>query len=210
MLKNILDIKNILYINLDHREDRKEHVEKQLNSIGLSGERFNAVKDNNPNIGCSLSHLSCLKLPKERGWNYVAICEDDITFTNPGLFIKQLNTFLSEFGGEWDVLMLGGNNVNGHTKITDYCIKVTNCQSAIGYIVKKHYYDSLINNIEEGIEKLREKPRLRRNFALDQYWKLLQKVDKWYLIIPLTVNQKIDYSDIEKRKMNYTRDMLNI
>jgi hypothetical protein len=51
---------------------------------------------------------------------------------------------------------------------------------------------------------------MRRNFALDQYWKLLQKVDKWYLIIPLTVNQKIDYSDIEKRKMNYTRDMLNM
>ena len=66
MLKNILDIKNILYINLDHRTDRKEYVEKQLNSIGLSGERFNAVKDENPNIGCSLSHLGCLKLSKER------------------------------------------------------------------------------------------------------------------------------------------------
>ena len=210
MLKNILDIKNILYINLDHREDRKEHVEKQLNSIGLSGERFNAIKDNNPCIGCSLSHLSCLKLAKERNWDYVAICEDDITFTNPDLFIKQLNTFLSEFGGEWDVLLLGGNNVNGHTKITDYCIKVTNCQSAIGYIVKKHYYDKLIDNLEEGIEKLREKPRLKRYYMNDQYWKLLQKVDKWYLIIPLTVNQKIDYSDIEKRKVNYTRCMLKL
>ena len=210
MLKNILDIKNILYINLDHRTDRKEYVEKQLNSIGLSGERFNAVKDENPNIGCSLSHLGCLKLAKERGWEYVAICEDDITFTKPDLFIKQLNLFLGEFSEDWDVLLLGGNNVNGHTKISDYCIKVTNCQSAIGYIVKKHYYDKLIDNIEQGIVKLKDEPRMRRHFALDQYWKLLQKIDKWYLIIPLTVNQKIDYSDIEKRKMNYTRDMLNM
>jgi hypothetical protein len=38
---------------------------------------------------------------------------------------------------------------------SDYCIKVTNCQSAVGYIVKKHYYDKLIDNIKEGIVKLK-------------------------------------------------------
>ena len=29
------DIKNAFYINLEHRTDRKEHVENELNNIGI-------------------------------------------------------------------------------------------------------------------------------------------------------------------------------
>ena len=83
------DIKNIMYINLEHRTDRKEHVEYQLrNVVGFSDrfvniERVNAVKLANGALGCSLSHLKCLQQAKERNLDHVLICEDDITFFNP-------------------------------------------------------------------------------------------------------------------------------
>ena len=47
-------------------------------------------------------------------------------------------------------------------------------------------------------------------FAIDQYWHKLQLEDKWYLVTPLTVTQKPDYSDIEKRTINYNYVMLDL
>lgn len=35
MINNISDIKNILYINLEERQDRKKHVEEELLKINL-------------------------------------------------------------------------------------------------------------------------------------------------------------------------------
>jgi hypothetical protein len=47
-------------------------------------------------------------------------------------------------------------------------------------------------------------------YAIDKYWFNLQSIDKWFLIIPLTVTQREDYSDIEKRPTNYSRAMLDL
>ena len=90
---------NILYINLSDRKDRKRHVNEQLASIGWTGERFDAIKVKNGRVGCSLSHLQCLLLAKERNWKYVFICEDDITFTNPELFKEQTEKFFNSDKG---------------------------------------------------------------------------------------------------------------
>jgi hypothetical protein len=56
-MKNILDIKNAFYINLESRPDRKEYVEKQLKCVGITATRFNAIKLENGAAGCSMSHL---------------------------------------------------------------------------------------------------------------------------------------------------------
>jgi GR25 family glycosyltransferase involved in LPS biosynthesis len=65
-LTNISDIKNILYINLTFREDRKNHIENQLKNIGFkSFERFNAVNVKNGALGCSMSHLKCIEYAKK-------------------------------------------------------------------------------------------------------------------------------------------------
>lgn len=53
------------YINLDRRTDRRAEIEKELE--GLAMERFPAVSHPNGAIGCTMSHLACLKLARERG-----------------------------------------------------------------------------------------------------------------------------------------------
>jgi hypothetical protein len=68
----------------------------------------------------------------------------------------------------------------------------------------------LIENIKTGIKKLMDYPDKHVLYAIDKYWFNLQKKDKWYLIIPLSVTQREDYSDIEKRATNYSRAMLDL
>ena len=95
-MNSINDIKNVFYINLDIRPDRKSHVETQLKNIGLNNyQRFNAIKMTNGAIGCSMSHLKLIENAKLNDLDHILIVEDDILFTNPNLFVRQLNKFLS-------------------------------------------------------------------------------------------------------------------
>ena len=208
-MNNISDIKHAFYINLASRPDRKQHVEEQLNILGINAERFNAIKLPNGALGCSMSHLKCLENAKQNNYPHLLIVEDDIKFLNPDLFKNQLNIFLSNHVN-WDVVIIGGNNVPPYQKIDDTCVKVTSCQTTTGYLVNGHYFDTLIDNFRTGIKKLIENPQLHTEYAIDKYWFHLQRSDNWFLIIPLTVIQREDYSDIEKRPTNYTKLMTDL
>ncbi len=208
-MNSISDIKHAFYINLQSRPDRKQHAETQLRTIGIKAERFNAIKMPNGALGCSLSHLKLLETAKANNWEHILIIEDDILFTQPSVFVNQFNTFLSNHK-DFDVVIISGNNCPPFTKIDDTCVQVTRCQTTTCYLVKQHYYDKLINNFKEGINLLMREPHNHVLYAIDKYWFNLQAVDKWYLIIPLTVTQRADYSDIEKRPTNYSRAMLDL
>jgi len=205
------DIKHIFYINLEHRLDRKQHVEAELTKIGLQGyTRFNAIKMENGALGCSMSHLKCLQMAKENGWPHVLIVEDDILFLEKDVFIKQINNFFKNHIDDWDTLLISGNNIMPYELIDDTCVKIFGCQTTTGYLVKSHYYDNVIQNFKMGINYLLRQPEMRFLYAIDKFWFALQKVDKWMLLTPLTVVQREDYSDIEKRKTNYERAMINL
>lgn len=209
------DIRHALYINLDSRNDRREHVDAQLAALkngmmcNLKPERFNALRHANGAIGCSMSHLRCIKLAQERNWDHVLVCEDDVLFTNVALFLTQLSKFLATVP-DWDVVLLAGNNIPPFHVVNDACIKVRNCQTTTAYIVKQHYYGTLIDNYREGIHQLMRAPTQRINYAIDRFWFELQRRDQWFLITPLSVVQREDYSDIEGRVTDYSHLMLDI
>jgi len=210
-LNSISDIKHCFYINLESRTDRKHHVEKELEKIGILdiSISFNAIKLKNGAIGCSMSHLKCIETAKKNKWPHVLILEDDISFLNPELFVKQLNSFLNNHI-LWDVVLIAGNNMPPYINVDNSCVKVTRCQTTTGYLVKSHYFDTLIQNFKEGLNLLLKEPSQHVNYAIDKYWFQLQKRDIWYLVIPLTVVQREDYSDIEKRKTNYIKIMTDL
>jgi len=209
-MNSISDIQHILYINSDSRTDRKQDVEKQLDYIGIqNSQRFKAIEVKNGAIGCTLSHIKCLEIAKENDWEHVLIVEDDILFLNPAVFVEQFNKFLSNHK-DFDVVLLAGNNIPPYKRVGDYCVQISKCQTTTGYLVKKHYYDTLIHNYREGIQLLMKYPDQHRLFAIDKYWFHLQGIHKWYLITPLTVTQKEGYSDIEQRNTNYNAVMLDL
>lgn len=203
-------LKHTLFINLDHRPDRLTHAAAEFNKIGIDGivERFPGILTTAGNVGCTLSHIKCLEIAIERNYPHIFICEDDITFTNPPLFMENL-TKLYQSGIEWDVLVVGGNTVPHFSKINDYCVRTFNVQTTTGYIVKQHYYNTLLQNFREGIQLLLKNPHRKAEFCIDIYWKKLQQQHMWILLMPLTVTQYEDYSDIEKRVVNYHNIMLD-
>jgi glycosyl transferase, family 25 len=210
-INSLADIKNIFYINLEHRTDRKEHVEKELLKIGVrSAQRFNAIKMENGAIGCSMSHLRILQDAQKNNLDHILIVEDDITFLDPELFKNQINKFFKTHKNNWDVVLLAGNNMPPYKNIDDTCIQVSRCQTTTGYIVNGHYIKTLLQNVKIGLTHLINKPTEHAKYAIDKYWFILQPLYKWYLIVPLTVVQREDYSDIEKRVTNFEKHMLDL
>ena len=202
-------IQHILYINLERRKDRKESVESELKKVGFTNfKRFNAfdIKEN-PRLGCSTSHLNCLQYAKEQNWDMVMIVEDDIIFENVELFQKQLELFMNS-DINWDVVLLAGNNCEPYEKVSPFALKINNCQTTTGYIVKSHYYDYLIDNIKDGCKRCYQTRGADEN-TIDMEWKVLQNIDNWFLLWPPYVFQKDDYSDIERRRVNYRLMMKN-
>jgi len=215
----VLDLlQNTLYINLEHREDRKFHVVAQLRNVGCSApERFPAVQTKDGAVGCSLSHIKCLELAKARGWEYVCIIEDDFKCVDPARFRQSLAAFQDQSDIQWDVLLLGGNNcppyftpISEEGKEIKYCVEVSYCISTVAYVVRQSYYDTLIQNYRDGVAKLMRDPTNKREYAIDMYRKQLQASGRWFLLVPLTVTQLACYSDIEKREMSYDHLMLDM
>lgn len=197
------DIANAFYINLDHRTDRKTHVESELQKIGIGAQRFNAIKMKNGAIGCSMSHLKILEEAHKNRLEHVLIVEDDITFLKPEKFKKQINHFFELHGNNWDVVLFAGNNMPPYQTVDDTCIQVTRCQTTTGYLVNGPYIQTLATNVRAGLTHLLNSPDEKINYAIDRYWFHLQEKDRWFFITPPTVIQREDYSDIEKRVTNY-------
>jgi hypothetical protein len=80
-------------------------------------------------------------------------------------------------------------------------VRVANCQTTTAYLVRRPYFETLLANFKEGLSKLK---------AVDQYWKLLQRTDRWYLIVPISVIQRSDYSDISNKHVDYSDVMTQI
>lgn len=206
-------LKNVFYINLDERKDRKELVEAELNKMGWEYERFPAIKHEIGAYGCSLSHLACLEQAKERGLDYVVIVEDDILFTQPEWYKIKLKEVINT---DYDVFLIGGNIRNGVKKVNKKkpCLyQINKAFTTTGYIVKKHYYDTLIKNFRDGTEAFKYGKKMVNNiniYAIDIFWMSLQQKDKWYIIMPRTVTQRDDYSNIEERQVSYSHVMLDL
>ena len=193
-----------IYINLERRKDRNESILKELSKINIKNlHRFNAVEMKNGAVGCSLSHIKCLEIAIKENYDYVMICEDDIEILNPTIFLENIHKFLNSTI-EWDVVLIAGNNMVPYNFVTDYCIKIYNCLTTTGYIVKNKYFSTLVDNYKEGVKKLM-KEQTNSSYRIDKYWQILQNKDNWYMIIPPSIVQKEDYSDIEKRITNFRK-----
>jgi glycosyl transferase family 25 len=205
-------LQHTFFINLEHRTDRLHHLLEELKKVNITAERFNAIKTASGNIGCTLSHIKCLEIAKQRAYPFVFICEDDIQFTNPQVFLENLHKFYNMYksGFQWDVLIVGGNTCPPFQPINEFCVRVYNVQTTTGYIVQKHYYDKLINNFKDGLQMLIREPHNKKVYSIDIHWKHLQTQDNWFITVPLTVNQYYDYSDIEEKVVDYTQPMLDL
>jgi glycosyl transferase family 25 len=188
----------VLYINLSHRQDRKELVESELLKVFPKNKifRIDAVLDEKyGGKGCSKSHILALKTAISNNYKNCLIVEDDFMWNNLEENDKNLEKLMSN---DYDVILLGSTFL----EYDDKTCKVLSAKSRSGYLVNNHYYETLLNNFEESVSLFEE----TNNYSLcagDEWWKNLQKVDNWYAVVPVLCYQRAGYSDIQKTNQDY-------
>lgn len=190
------NISKIFYINLNKRTDRRILIETELNDYGLCNyERFEAIETPSFGaVGCAISHLSVLKIAKNRHYENVLILEDDFTFlTSKTVLENNLHDFFN-LKIPFDVCMLSYNIIDSEPTIYNCISKIKDAQTASGYIVNQNYYDKLISLYEWAIPLL-ETTKEHWVYANDQIWKQLQKKDNWYYFNERIGRQRPGYSD---------------
>lgn len=115
---------HIGYVNLSHREDRRELMERELSRVGLSAERFEALKTKDEGwnvepykkmyartpgaIGCMLSQMYVMKIAYERGKGAMVL-EDDLVFASDTTKrLDYIENFINTKEPETDLVFLGG------------------------------------------------------------------------------------------------------
>ena len=117
----LLDQSYISYLNLDHRADRLEHIQKELEKAGieatrtrgkrpaefdLTEQRLQVMKNRTPGaIGCYMGQIEIIEEAQRRG-QHAMVLEDDCMFCYD---FKERVAYIENFliGKEWDIIWLG-------------------------------------------------------------------------------------------------------
>lgn len=181
----------ILYINLDARVDRKEHIEKQLSDNGISFERLPAIdakaKMVSGVIACQMSHKKAI----EQSEGNVFIFEDDAVLSK--FYQAEISQILSDLPSDWDIFFLGANHRskpipfkgNLHQAKEPYCTHA--------YGVSEKFKPILLKWIEQNTN------------AIDALYAWLTESGQcWsYCAFPILAWQMPNHSNIEGREMDY-------
>ena len=194
-------IAKVLYINLDYRSDRRTQIEGELASVGLSGERFPAIRRQPGYIGCMESHLAALEYAKASGFQNVLLFEDDFQFiVDRSIFNKELTDFFN-LEIPYDVLMISYNDLKP-TPLNDVITKAIDVQTASGYLVHERFYEILIANWKHALPLLVQTDK-HWLYSCDQSWKTLQPGSDWFCLKRRIGVQRSSYSDIANRVVHY-------
>lgn len=198
-------IDQIFYINLDKRTDRREEIENELNRLELQYERFPAIEHSLGIAGCGLSHMTVLKIAKERGYKNVLIFEDDFAFwVSKNEFQEKIDLLFSVNPG-FDVCMFTYSHeiVEDISDVT--CLKkVKFASNAACYLVNNHYYDAIINLYEHNMPLLIQ-TEAHWKYSNDQIWRELQEKDNWYCSSQIMGQQRDGFSNCANNIVIYSK-----
>lgn len=138
-------------INLPERVDRKCNMDYQLAKVGItdSVEWLPAIKHRYGMVGCSLSHLECVKLAKQRGWKTVLIFEDDVIFTKH-FETSYERSFAQLQTKDWAVYHLGAMLMNICRQVESNLLQIGYNWAAHAVAIHERAYDFIINNYDHS------------------------------------------------------------
>jgi len=207
------------YINLDRRRDRNAEFLSELKryqavSPRVQVNRFRAIECSRGEIGCGMSHLQVLKdcwAECEQGTQekWFTLMEDDFCWKMDPAAVKESLDMLVRSQAGWDVILFTASEW-GFQCASEPCVKtrvggfhkVSEAATTTGYIVKSAYLPVLIENFQAAVDGLINGGAYH-TFAIDQFWKRLQKKDTWLFHRPGFARQSESFSDIEKKVVNY-------
>jgi len=199
--KEGLDCCDIVYINLEHRQDRRNQIETEFQTLGISqATRFDAIKDIPGALGCARSHLAVLSKWNSKEDRLLMVCEDDAQFLADR---KTLDAFICEFqkNDKMDILCIGYRAKNG-IKVNAKFILTSNTQTTSCYVIKPYMRNILLANFSSSVTRLKQ-GESEPTASIDQVWKELQST--YHFVVPSIrlLIQRESYSDILHEHVNY-------
>jgi GR25 family glycosyltransferase involved in LPS biosynthesis len=185
------EIDLILYINLEHRKDRKEHILNEFKSINIPVckiVRMDAIKSGF--TGCTKSHIKALQFAMDSSCESVMICEDDWMIENVETFNRSIDLIKNVPFNVFMVSMTPISFLKANTGI----VKIKQSLGMGCYIVKRKYFQNLLNIFYQA---------LNNNQPHDLITQLYQDQDFWYGFFPVITRQLPGWSDIENKFVNY-------
>jgi len=207
--------KNIVYLNLEERTDRKKEIESELAKFNINAQRFDAFKVNliqalrymgnrtdlddhslklaPSRVGASKSHLGAVQLAKDNNWDNVLILEDDVKFVDNAPYILEQALLELKDLPRWDVLYLGANSMDTIKQISGHVGELTAAFCNHAYVVNKHFYDTILNY------------NWNQYLITDQFYLDICRDKRYttYTVLPIIATQKSSFSDIEGKEVNY-------
>lgn len=187
----ITDTFDLIYcLNLDSRPDRWETSLKEFEKINVKPERFSAIKDDNPALGCLKSHREMLRVAAQQNKS-VLIFEDDVEFLEGAKeVLEQALQELQNFS--WAMLYLGGNILKPFRQTSEHLALLNHCQSTHAYGIHRDHVKPILEFLDHN------------EFFVDVlYADGVIPAVACYITIPMIAIQRADFSNIEQRVMTY-------
>lgn len=185
------------YINLDRREDRKVHFEKEMDRVGLFDffERISAEDSINEkdhirkHCYCSLTYYNLFLKIYQEGYENVLIFEDDAYFYDggdlPGISVaeKALDDLKNIF--DWEMIYFGGHPIREVFEVSQNLYKAPTVLTthAVGYK-------------RSVIKRVLDQYRPFNDSAIDGWYGQRHDIVK-YLVNPIAVGQIEGISDLD-------------
>jgi len=205
----------IYCINLEKRTDRWKECMANYAAVGLAATdvtQWGASLDSDFGaLGCAKSHLAALAdYMTRRSEPYCLVMEDDFDFLcNWSSFVDKFNRLQAQ-GLDWDALLLSGTCTVAYAEAPAGVARIVESQSASGYMLQRRYVPALLQSFSNSVvmlEKFRTytpREHWTIRFAIDQAWKPLQRIDRWYICSPAAGRQRASFSDIEQKPVDYS------
>ena len=187
-------VDHIYYINLEHRKDRNDQILEEFARMGIDQyERFPAIYHKEiGGVGCGRSHIAVLEDALEKGYKQILVLEDDFMFcVSPEEFTVAMDALNSVY---YDVCLLSYHLYESTKTENPMFRKVLNAETTSGYIIKREYYQKLIDVFREGVDEF-EKTNHHWLYSIDVMWKKLQQQDNWICFTQRIGKQRASYSD---------------
>ena len=196
---------HVLCINLPERKDRRDVTDKELGKYNIEFEYFKASGPINQEkraicqtrllpgeTGAFNSHLNTIQYAKINRWDNVLIIEDDIELC-PNFDIK-FDEAIRKVPENWDMIYFGGNHESSPVELGNGLLKCTQTFAIHCIAVRWSMYDKLIYACENNY----------MTRAVDYLYACLHTVSNVYAFSPALTFQRVDYSDIQGKVVDYT------
>lgn len=182
----------VFLINLDSRTDRLKIADCHLKEQGIEYERFPAIKNENGIKGLILTMRELFKECLSRGYNNVLVLEDDAQMLFPA--VPFLNEIIPQLPNDYDCFHLGLNLLTNPQRVSSNIL-----------LINTSYATHAVAYSKAGMEYIM--PYLMRD-EIQPYDILLmhhvQPNKKCYATFPMLCTQRPNYSDIEKKHIDWS------